>query len=148
MKIRTLLFIVLGIIVLSISWFYFNVFLAEPTKNKLVSDTQKLSQQETAAASTLHLILLSDTNFYYYTGSELAAGKRIVKDKLQALIEVQRKDLGDKKSLIVIKPTINASYQCVVGILDMMTTNRIERYVMQEPEPAELKLLNELQKQY
>lgn len=100
------------------------------------------------AAETLSLILQANNQIAFYNGDDFsnlqytnysAAGLRSLIQQKQKLVELSK---GDKsKTVILIKPTKNASYKNIVDVLDEMSINNVKRYVLMEENKEETNFL-------
>lgn len=102
--------------------------------------TRKLTEKEKSEALTI--LLLSADDLYVYRQPEIKNGLKINFKKIsQYLSEAKKKN---NKLFVIIKPSVKTSYKSVVDILDQMTTNNIEKYLLDEATKEEENFLNSL----
>ena len=132
---------------LLITFFIFTTTMSQPTAMKLFlpKDTDKPEEQNKAKESgALTLLLGKDSHVYYYEGqlkpdftNFMSSTMKKVRDEI-----ISKKRSTPKEDLvIVIKPSVEASYKDVVDILDEMTINDIERYAMVDISDGEGQLV-------
>ena len=132
---------------LLITFFIFTTTMNEPNACKLVvPDDRDLTQpvNKVAENKTISLILEGNDRICYYQGlnkdhwqltNYSATGLRSVIQ--QKLAEVKLRFGKSSETVVLIKPTSEASYKNIVNILDEMLINDVKKYVLMEPSPQE-----------
>lgn len=132
---------------LLITFFVFTTSITKPTVMNIIvpEDGPPI---ETSSSKTLSVILAANNIVYYYQGDSLnnlqktnfsAQGlRKIIMDKKREVL----KKFGDgKETVVLIKPTNDASYNNIVDALDEIKINEIERYVLMDADENETSLL-------
>lgn len=134
---------------LLITFFVFTTSITKPTAMKLnLPDDPGNNPNITAAGKTLSILLGTNNAVYYYEGQNMAnmqvsnfsaVGLReIIRNKKQ---QVKMKYGDGNETVVLIKPTSEASYSNVVDALDEIQINTIERYVLMDASEEESTLL-------
>jgi len=134
---------------LLITFFIFTMTMNEPNAMKLVvpDDRDMRDPILTAESKTISLILEGNNRIYYYQGlnkdqwqltNYSATGLRSVIQ--QKLAEVKLRFGKSSETVVLIKPTSEASYKNIVNILDEMLINEVKKYVLMEPSAQEVSL--------
>jgi hypothetical protein len=98
----------------------------------------------TSATKTISLVLTSNNKIFYYNGDSLnnmhetnysPEGLRNV--LLNKKIFVKNNFRNAKETVVLIKPTKDASYKNIVDALDEMQINQISRYVLMDADKNE-----------
>ena len=101
-----------------------------------------------AAGKTISLLLTGNGRIYYYDGDKAAnmqetnysaAGIRTVIENKKAL--VQKKYGNSKETIVLIKPTVEATYGNIVNALDEMQINLVANYVLTDATENEQALI-------
>ena len=110
---------------------------------RLPKDT--IDSMTTISSKTISLLLGVNDMLYYYNGDSVknmrptnysASGLRDIIINKKAAVE---KKFGDaNETVVLIKPTDDASYKNVIDVLDEMLVNNISRYVMMDASADEL----------
>jgi len=79
-------------------------------------------------ATKLTLILLGNDKIYAYEGVDVKTGSYYQLKTIRDRIKQSQKKFSGKDFVVIIKPSIKASYANTVDILDEMTINKVERY--------------------
>ena len=83
---------------------------------------------------------------YYYEGDS-AAGLKATDFKNVRDIVVDKKRRTDSKDFVVIiKPTVDATYKNTINILDEMTIDGVKRYAMVDISPVEYNYIKATEK--
>ena len=123
---------------LLITFFVFTTSITKPTAMQITfpddGDSTKAASDKTLS------VLLADRNMiYYYYSDSLnnihstnfsSAGLREIIRRKKA--EVQHKYGNGNETIVLIKPTAQASYSNIVDALDEININTIERYVLMD----------------
>jgi biopolymer transport protein ExbD len=134
---------------LLITFFVFTTSITKPTAMKLnLPDDPDKDSTTTAGGKTLSILLGANNTIYYYEGQNIAnmqvsnfssVGLReVIRNKKQ---QVKMKYGDGNETVVLIKPTTEASYSNVVDALDEIQINTIERYVLMAPATKETALL-------
>jgi biopolymer transport protein ExbD len=134
---------------LLITFFVFTTSITKPTAMKLnLPDDPDKDSAITAGGKTLSILLGANNTIYYYEGQNIAnmqisnfssAGLReIIRNKKQ---QVKMKYGDGNETVVLIKPTTEASYSNVVDALDEIQINTIGRYVLMDANAEETALL-------
>lgn len=135
---------------LLITFFVFTTSITKPTAMKLTlpGDPGKDSAI-TAEGKTLTILLGAKNLIYYYEGKKIAYMQvsNFSSDGLREVIrnkkhQVKMKYGDGNETVVLIKPTAEASYSNVVDALDEMQINNIGRYVLMDANPEESELLS------
>jgi biopolymer transport protein ExbD len=132
---------------LLITFFIFTTTMSQPTAMKLFlpKDTDKPEEQNKAKESgALTLLLGKNHNVYYYEGTLDPTGSNF---KSSTMKQIRDEIISKKRStpaadlVIVIKPSVESTYEDVVNILDEMTINDIQRYALVDISDVEAQLV-------
>jgi biopolymer transport protein ExbD len=129
---------------LLITFFIFTTTMSQPTAMKLFlpKDTEKPEDQNKVKASgALTLMLGKADQVYYYEGDDPTKIQGTTFDGIRNVIIDKKKRTDPKDMVVVIKPTVDASFRNTVDALDEMTINDIKRYAMVDITPDEYKLV-------
>lgn len=135
---------------LLITFFIFTTSLAQPTAMKLIlpDDTPIKDPPKVIDKKALSLIISDDNYVYYYRGlldgniQRMSNTPASVRELLSKVTSEVAHEFGDRKETVVlIKPTNKSAYKDLVGILDEMLISDISRYVLVEPAPNEIALI-------
>ena len=132
---------------LLITFFIFTTTMSQPTAMKLFlpKDTDKPEEQNKAKESGAFTLLLGkDSHVYYYEGQllpDFSNFKASTMKKVRDEIISKKRSTPKEDLVIIIKPSVEASYKDVVDILDEMTINDIERYAMVDISDGEGQLV-------
>lgn len=130
---------------LLITFFIFTTTLSEPKVMSLAMPADSPDSSLARDIETLNLILKDNNKIAYYNGSDIqhtvitdysSSGLRnIIQRKLKE-VALQSGDKGN--TIILIKPTRQASYKNIVDVLDEMTVNGVKRYVLMDANEDEI----------
>lgn len=131
---------------LLITFFIFTTSMNEPKSMKLNLPSDQDSSK-TAEGKTLNVLLGKNDKLWYYYGkaSDQMSSTNYsigVRELIRQKREYVKATYGKDELVVLIKPTTFSSYKNVVDILDEMVINGVTRYVLMEPAPGELTLLN------
>jgi biopolymer transport protein ExbD len=133
---------------LLITFFIFTTTLSHAKAMAIVvpSDKQVIDEPTTPESKTISLILADNNTIAYYNGKNLQATAitDYTAKGIRHVLMAKQQLLGNdaKKMVVLIKPTIKASYANVVDILDEMAINGIKTYVLMEPDAKEILAAN------
>jgi biopolymer transport protein ExbD len=119
-------------------------FFIEPKAMPLKLPADSKDSMRTSETSTMHLIIGDQQQIVAYTGTDLKQLQdvRLSDGSLRSLLMAKKNEVaaltGKANDLVVlIKPTVQSSYQSIVDVLDEMAINGISRYVFMEPNEVE-----------
>lgn len=133
---------------LLITFFIFTTTLAQPSVLKL--NLPQDGPPSVASEDKTLTLVPGSKQIGFYKGAD--AGEMQFTDYSPAgirkeIIEMKRqiaRHFGNSSQLyIVIKPTVNASYQNIVTVLDEMLINNVTRYVLTEADKKENEIVKE-----
>lgn len=133
---------------LLITFFIFTTSIAKPTAMKIIfPDDGDSTKSE--SSKTLNVLLADNNVVYYYNGDSIASirSTNFSANGLREIIrrmknEVQRKYGDENETVVLIKPTQQASYSNIVDALDEIKINRIQRYVLMDISEDEISMLS------
>lgn len=129
---------------LLITFFIFTTTMSQPTAMKLFlpKDTEKPEEQNKVKASGALTIMLGKADqVYYYEGDDPTKIQGTSFKDIRAVIINKKKSTDPKDFVVVIKPTVDATYRNTVDILDEMSINDVKRYAMVDISADEYKLV-------
>ena len=128
---------------LLITFFVFTTSITKPTAMKLAIPGEG-DGAETASGKTMSVLLGARNAVYYYYGDSAnnmyttnfsSKGLReVIRNKK---LEVQQKYGDPNETVLLIKPTSDASYRNVVDALDEMLINNVKRYILMDANEVE-----------
>jgi biopolymer transport protein ExbD len=135
---------------LLITFFIFTTTMTESKAMRVIvpSDKQDAEPPETAHSKTISLVLGEQNRIYYYHGMDTksitgtdysASGIRSVLQQKIKTVDAMYGKTGE--TTVLIKPTQQASYRNIVGILDELLINGVKKYVLLEASAEENSLL-------
>lgn len=133
---------------LLITFFVFTTTVSEASSMELnlPDDRNPADSAQSAASKTLSLVLGGD-ELYWYNGKDIEQGNSIIysSDRVREIIDGKRKavirDFGNAREMVIlIKPTVSASYKNLVDVLDEMTIGNVSRYVLMDPSGKEIQI--------
>jgi biopolymer transport protein ExbD len=132
---------------LLITFFIFTTTMAQAKSMRLIlpSDEPVDTPMTVADSKTISLVLGDANKIFYYNGLNVSDMKASdyssagIRKVLQQKIKAVNSQFHSKGELVVlIKPTIYASYQNVIDILDEILINDIKRYVLMDVSKEEI----------
>ena len=139
---------------LLITFFVFTAEITKPKAMKINVPHDSIDSTETAASTTMTILIGSKNKLFYYYGLEETAIKqnnilettydektgigKAIRDKQS---EIVRNNKDKKDLMIVIKPGKESSYKNSVDILGEMLINNVTRYAMTKPADWESEML-------
>lgn len=133
---------------LLITFFIFTTTLNQPKTMRLSMPADSQDSSKAKDTETISFILKGDNKIICYNGNDIQNIYTInYSSALRNIIQQKQKDVallsGDKsKTIVLIKPTRDASYKNIVDILDEMQINNVERYVLMDASKTELEYLS------
>ena len=128
---------------LLITFFIFTTTMSQPTAMKLnlPKDTDKPEEQNKLKESgALTVLLGKNNNVHYYEGQladQAANFKSSTMKQIRDIIITKKRSTPKDDFMVVIKPSVEATYKDVIDILDEMTINDVKRYAMIDATPME-----------
>jgi biopolymer transport protein ExbD len=125
---------------LLITFFIFTTTMSQPTAMRLFlpKDVKNPDEQNKVKNSAVITLMLGKSDKIYYYEGDSAAGLKATDFKNVRDIVVDKKRRTDSKDFVVIiKPTVDATYKNTINILDEMTIDGVKRYAMVDISPVE-----------
>lgn len=132
---------------LLITFFIFTSTMSQPTAMNLFmpKDVDKPEEQNKVKESGAFTIMLGkDDVVYYYEGMDPAAEGNFRSASFKTIrdeIIRKRQSTNPEDLVMIIKPTVDATYKNTVDMLDEMTINEIKRYAMVDISDVEYQLI-------
>lgn len=129
---------------LLITFFIFTTTMAQPTAMNLYmpKDVDRPEEQNKVKESGAFTIMLGKQDvIYYYEGLDPTKLKTATFKTIRDEIIRKKQNTNIEDLVMIIKPTIDATYKNTVDILDEMTINAIKRYAMVDISPQEYQLI-------
>ncbi|XCI74641.1 MAG: biopolymer transporter ExbD [Flavobacteriales bacterium] len=133
---------------LLITFFIFTTTMSQPTAMDLFlpKDTHNEREETKVKDSGAFTVLLGKSDhIYYYEGMDPLGMKTTNFKKIRDFIIDKKMRTPSKDLVVIIKPTVDATYKNTVDILDEMTINQVERYAMVDITPQEYELIQKIQ---
>ncbi len=145
---------------LLITFFIFTTTMSQPTAFKLFLPDDKVipeDQNKAKESGVLTIMMGADNHIYYYEGqlkpdgsnflSASYNGENSIRDvilKKKADVRSRSRDAEnpEKDFVVVIKPSVDCSYQNVVDILDEMAINVVKKYALVDISEGEAQLVS------
>jgi biopolymer transport protein ExbD len=130
---------------LLITFFIFTTTVSQSTAMNLTLPHDNKDSMTTSANKTISLVLTSNNKIFYYNGDSLnnmhetnysPEGLRNV--LLNKKMFVKNNFHDAKETVVLIKPTKDASYKNILDALDEMQINQISRYVLMDADKNEI----------
>src|SRR5450432_4087831 len=125
---------------LLITFFIFTTTMSQPTAMKLFlpKDVDKPEEQNKVKASAVLTIMLGKNDqIYYYEGDDPTKLQSSNFKAIRDVILDKKRRTDPKDFVVVLKPTVDATYKNTVNILDEMTIDGVKRYAMVDISPVE-----------
>jgi biopolymer transport protein ExbD len=125
---------------LLITFFIFTTTMSQPTAMKLFlpKDVDKPEEQNKVKASAVLTIMLGkDDQIYYYEGDDPTKLQSSNYKAVRDIILDKKRRTDPKDFVVVLKPTVDASYKNTVNILDEMTIDEVKRFALVDISPVE-----------
>jgi biopolymer transport protein ExbD len=129
---------------LLITFFIFTTTMAQPTAMNLFmpKDVDKPEEQNKVKESGAFTIMLGKQDVvYYYEGLDPSQIKTATFKTIRDEIIRKKQSTNVEDLVVIIKPTVDATYKNTVDILDEMTINAIKRYAMVDISAQEYQLI-------
>ncbi|MFZ9263503.1 MAG: biopolymer transporter ExbD, partial [Chitinophagaceae bacterium] len=92
-------------------------------------------------SGAFHIMLGKQDVVYYYEGMDPTQIKTATFKTIRDEIIRKKQNTSPEDLVMIIKPTVDATYKNTVDILDEMTINEIKRYAMVDISPVEYELI-------
>jgi biopolymer transport protein ExbD len=125
---------------LLITFFIFTTTMSQPTAMRLFlpKDVKNPDEQNKVKNSAVLTLMLGKNDVIYYYEGDSAQGLKPTDFKKVRDIVIDKKRRTDPKDFVVIlKPSVDATYKNTVNILDEMTIDGVKRYAMVDISPVE-----------
>jgi biopolymer transport protein ExbD len=125
---------------LLITFFIFTTTMSQPTAMRLFlpKDVKDPNEQNKVKNSAVITLMLGKNDvIYYYEGDSAQNLKPTDFKKIRDIVIDKKRRTDPKDFVVVIKPTVDATYKNTVNILDEMTIDGVKRYAMVDISPVE-----------
>ncbi len=125
---------------LLITFFIFTTTMSQPTAMRLFlpKDVKNPDEQNKVKNSAVITLMLGKNDqIYYYEGDSAATLKATDFKKVRDIIIDKKRRTDPKDFVVVLKPSVDATYKNTVNILDEMTIDGVKRYAMVDISPVE-----------
>jgi biopolymer transport protein ExbD len=129
---------------LLITFFIFTTTMSQPTAMKLFlpKDVNNPEEQNKVKASAVITIMLGkDDQIYYYEGDDPTKIQASNYKAIRDVVLDKKRRTDPKDFVVVLKPTVDATYKNTVNILDEMTIDDIKRFALVDISPDEYKIV-------
>ncbi|MGI9138676.1 MAG: ExbD/TolR family protein [Sediminibacterium sp.] len=145
---------------LLITFFIFTTTMSQPTAFKLFLPDDKVipeDQNKAKESGVLTIMMGADNHIYYYEGQLKPDGSNFLsasyngENTIREIILKKKADVRsratdptnpEKDFVVVIKPSVDCSYQNVVDILDEMAINVVKKYALVDISEGEAQLVS------
>jgi len=125
---------------LLITFFIFTTTMSQPTAMRLYlpKDVKNPDEQNKVKNSAvITLMLAKQDKIYYYEGDDPSKLQQTDFKKVRDIVVDKKKRTDPKDFVVILKPTVDATYKNTVNILDEMTIDGVKRYAMVDISPVE-----------
>ena len=125
---------------LLITFFIFTTTMSQPTAMRLFlpKDVKNPDEQNKVKNSAVITLMLGKNDvIYYYEGDSAQGLKPTDFKKIRDIVIDKKRRTDPKDFVVVIKPSVDATYKNTVNILDEMTIDGVKRYAMVDISPVE-----------
>jgi biopolymer transport protein ExbD len=125
---------------LLITFFIFTTTMSQPTAMKLFlpKDVDKPEEQNKVKASAVLTVMLGKNDqIYYYEGDDPTKLQSSNYKAIRDIIIDKKRRTDPKDFVVVLKPTVDATYKNTVNILDEMTIDEVKRFALVDISPVE-----------
>ena len=145
---------------LLITFFIFTTTMSQPTAFKLFLPDDKVipeDQNKAKESGVLTIMMGADNHIYYYEGQLKPDGSNFLsasyngENSIRQIILKKKSDVRsratdptnpEKDFVVVIKPSVDCTYQNVVDILDEMAINVVKKYALVDISEGEAQLVS------
>ena len=125
---------------LLITFFIFTTTMSQPTAMRLFlpKDVKNPDEQNKVKNSAvITLMLAKQDKIYYYEGDDPSKLQQTDFKKVRDIVVDKKKRTDPKDFVVILKPSVDATYKNTVNILDEMTIDGVKRYAMVDISPVE-----------
>ncbi len=124
---------------LLITFFIFTTTMSQPTAMHLYlpKDVKDDEKNKVKNSAVLTLMLGKNDVIYYYEGDSAQGLKPTDFKKVRDIIIDKKRRTNPSDFVVILKPTVDATYKNTVNILDEMTIDQVKRYAMVDISPVE-----------
>jgi biopolymer transport protein ExbD len=125
---------------LLITFFIFTTTMSQPTAMRLYlpKDVKNPDEQNKVKNSAvITLMLAKQDKIYYYEGDDPSKLQQTDFKKVRDIVVDKKKRTDPKDFVVILKPSVDATYKNTVNILDEMTIDGVKRYAMVDISPVE-----------
>ncbi len=125
---------------LLITFFIFTTTMSQPTAMRLFlpKDVKNPDEQNKVKNSAvITLMLAKNDKIYYYEGDDPSKLQQTDFKKVRDIVIDKKNRTDPKDFVVVLKPSVDATYKNTVNILDEMTIDGVKRYAMVDISPVE-----------
>jgi biopolymer transport protein ExbD len=124
---------------LLITFFIFTTTMSQPTAMRLYlpKDVKDDDKNKVKNSAVITLMLGKNDVIYYYEGDSAAGLKPTDFKKVRDIVVDKKRRTDPKDFVVIIKPSVDATYKNTVNILDEMTIDGVKRYAMVDISPVE-----------
>jgi biopolymer transport protein ExbD len=124
---------------LLITFFIFTTTMSQPTAMHLYlpKDVKDDDKNKVKNSAVITLMLGKNDQIYYYEGDSAAKLKATDFKKVRDIVVDKKRRTDPKDFVVIIKPSVDATYKNTVNILDEMTIDAVKRYAMVDISPVE-----------
>jgi biopolymer transport protein ExbD len=124
---------------LLITFFIFTTTMSQPTAMHLYlpKDVKDDEKNKVKNSAVLTLMLGKNDVVYYYEGDSAQGLKPTDFKKVRDIIIDKKRRTNPSDFVVIIKPSVDATYKNTVNILDEMTIDQVKRYAMVDISPVE-----------
>jgi biopolymer transport protein ExbD len=124
---------------LLITFFIFTTTMSQPTAMRLYlpKDVKDDEKNKVKNSAVLTLMLGKNDVIYYYEGDSAAGLKPTDFKKVRDVIIDKKRRTNPSDFVVILKPSVDATYKNTVNILDEMTIDQVKRYAMVDISPVE-----------
>jgi biopolymer transport protein ExbD len=125
---------------LLITFFIFTTTMSQPTAMRLFlpKDVKNPDEQNKVKNSAVITLMLGKNDvIYYYEGDSAQGLKPTDFKKIRDIVIDKKRRTDPKDFVVVLKPSVDATYKNTVNILDEMTIDGVKRYAMVDISPVE-----------
>jgi biopolymer transport protein ExbD len=124
---------------LLITFFIFTTTMSQPTAMRLYlpKDVKDDDKNKVKNSAVITLMLAKNDQIYYYEGDSAAGLKPTDFKKIRDIVVDKKRRTDPKDFVVIIKPSVDATYKNTVNILDEMTIDGVKRYAMVDISPVE-----------
>src|SRR5450755_335236 len=117
---------------LLITFFIFTTTMSQPTAMHLYlpKDVKDDEKNKVKNSAVLTLMLGKDDVIYYYEGDSAQGLKPTDFKKVRDVIIDKKRRTNPSDFVVILKPSVDATYKNTVNILDEMTIDQVKRYAM------------------